>query len=87
MNNLAFDNHPDPNEERAAFDDLSRRTFEDLLTELERTAMAMDRGEIGIEEAADLYERASALHAAAAERLSGVQRRLAELRGTSVEGP
>ncbi len=67
-------------------DDFSQRTFEELVTELERVAMAMDRGEIGIEEAADLYERASALHAAATDRLLGVQRRLAELRGTNVEG-
>lgn len=62
-------------------DEFSGRTFEELVTELERVASAMDRGDIGIEEAADLYERAAALHAVATERLVGVQRRLSELRG------
>ena len=65
--------------------DFSQRTFEELVTELERVAMAMDRGEIGIEEAADLYERASALHAAATDRLQRVQRRLAELRSSNAQ--
>jgi exodeoxyribonuclease VII small subunit len=75
---------PNP-KDRTSTDDFSERSFEELVTELERVAMAMDRGEIGIEEAADLYERASALHAAATERLVGVQRRLAELRGSDAE--
>lgn len=64
-------------------DPFSGRTFEDLVSELEHVASAMDRGDIGIEEAADLYERASALHLAASQRLAGVQRRLTELRGTT----
>jgi exodeoxyribonuclease VII small subunit len=64
-------------------EEFSGRTFEELVTELERVASAMDRGDIGIEEAADLYERAAALHAAASERLVGVQKRLAELRGAT----
>jgi exonuclease VII small subunit len=40
----------------------------------------MASGAIGIEEAAALYEEAGALHAAAAERLERVQRRIDELR-------
>lgn len=63
--------------------EFSGRTFEELVTELERVASAMDRGDIGIEEAADLYERAAALHSAATQRLAGVQQRLAELRGAA----
>lgn len=61
-------------------DELAKRTFEDLVSELETVAAAMDRGDIGIEEAADLYGRAAALHAAAHNRLSTVQARLATLR-------
>ncbi len=62
-------------------DGFGHQSFEELLTELERVASAMDRGDIGIEEAADLYERAAGLHAAATKRLAGVQARLTELRG------
>jgi exodeoxyribonuclease VII small subunit len=61
-------------------DELAKRTFEDLVSELETVAAAMDRGDIGIEEAADLYSRAAALHAAAHDRLTAVQARLATLR-------
>lgn len=60
---------------------LDDMTFEQLVSELEAVASAMDRGDIGIEEAADLYGRAGALHAAAAARLAQVQHRLALLRG------
>jgi exodeoxyribonuclease VII small subunit len=64
-------------------DELAKRKFEDLVGELETVAAAMDRGDIGIEEAADLYSRASALHAAAHDRLTAVQERLATLRNTT----
>lgn len=56
-------------------------TFEELVAELERVATAMDRGDIGIEAAAELYARATSLHRAAQERLTAVQARLADLRG------
>ena len=36
----------------------------------------MAAGDIGIEEVADLYEEAGRLHAAAAERLDNVRRRI-----------
>ena len=83
-----FRNNPEDRNATERANDFSQRTFEELVTELEGVAMAMDRGEVGIEEAADLYERASALHAAATDRLLGVQRRLAELRSNAnVETP
>ena len=55
-------------------------SFEDLVDELTMVTAQMDDGAIGIESAADLYERASALHAAASSRLVGVEARLEELR-------
>lgn len=61
--------------------DLDTMTFEELVTELESVAHAMDRGDIGIEEAANLYGRAGTLHAAARDRLHRVEQRLATLRG------
>ena len=59
---------------------LAGRTFEELVGELEQVARAMDAPELGIEEAADLYERAGALHRAASDRLAQVQARLESLR-------
>jgi len=44
----------------------------------------MAAGDIGIEEAAELYERAGALHGAAAERLARVQARIEALRPPEV---
>ena len=51
-----------------------------ISSELEQVARSMDAPELGIEQAADLYERAGALHRAAAERLAQVQGRLEALR-------
>ena len=62
----------------AEFDDL---TFEELLAALEQLTERMAAGDIGIEEAATLYERAGELHAAAAARLAAVQARIDKLRG------
>ena len=59
---------------------LAGRTFEELVAELEQVARSMDAPELGIEEAADLYERAGTLHRAASDRLSKVQSRLDQLR-------
>ncbi len=59
--------------------DESSLTFEQLVEELERTIEAMAAGQIGIEEATDLYERAGRLHALAAERLARIQGRIERL--------
>lgn len=56
------------------------RRFEDLLAELEAVTDRLANGEIGIEEAAELYEHASALHRQAAERLDAVRARVERLR-------
>jgi exodeoxyribonuclease VII small subunit len=55
------------------------RTFEQLVASLEELTERMASGDIGIEEAADLYERAQALHALAAERLQRVEQRIEQL--------
>lgn len=64
--------------------DLGALTYEELVALLEDLARRMSSGEVGIEEAAALYERAGAVHAAASERLARVTQRLAAL---SVEAP
>ena len=52
--------------ESTSLPSLQSQTFEELVTELEQVARSMDAPELGIEQAADLYERAGALHRAAA---------------------
>jgi exodeoxyribonuclease VII small subunit len=51
-------------------------TFEELVAALEELTDRMASGQIGIEEAADLYEQAERLHGLAAERLARVQARI-----------
>lgn len=55
-------------------------TFEQLMTTLESITSRLAVGELDIEEAADLYEQAEALHALAAHRLAQVQERVDRLR-------
>ena len=55
-------------------------TYEQLVAELEELTGRMAAGDIGIEEAADLYEEAGRLHALAAARLASVQERIEKLR-------
>lgn len=55
---------------------LDGRTFEQLLDELESLTQRMASGDIGIEQAADLYERAGELHRIASERLARVRERI-----------
>ncbi|HEX2039463.1 MAG TPA: exodeoxyribonuclease VII small subunit [Acidimicrobiales bacterium] len=59
-----------------SYDDL---TFEQLVEQLEGLTERMASGDIGIEEAADLYERAQVLHGVAEERLRRVQERIERL--------
>ena len=55
------------------------RSFEEIVAELEDVVRRMSGTDLGIEEAADLYEKARALHDAAAARLETVEARIAEL--------
>lgn len=55
------------------------RTFEELMEELEAATERLATGELGIEAAALLYERAERLHALATERLAQVQARVESL--------
>ncbi len=58
---------------------LEALTFEELLVSLELVTSRLASGELGIEAAADLYEQAEILHAAAQERLAAVEARIARL--------
>jgi exodeoxyribonuclease VII small subunit len=51
-------------------------SFEELLAALELVTGRMANGDVGIEVAADLYEQAEILHAAARQRLSAVEARI-----------
>ena len=63
--------------------DYDAMTFEQLLDALEQLTDRMASGQIGIEEAAELYEEAGRLHALATARLERVQARIERLRGGS----
>ncbi|HET6964337.1 MAG TPA: exodeoxyribonuclease VII small subunit [Acidimicrobiales bacterium] len=56
-------------------------TFEELMAELEGITAKLAAGDLGIEAAADLYERAERLHALATERLKQVRARVEGLAG------
>ena len=65
--------------EREEPEDLDGLTFEQILDRLEGVTAQLADGALGIEAAADLYERASLLHAAAGERLARVTERIVDL--------
>jgi len=65
--------------------DLAGLTYEQLVDELERLTDLMSSGEVGIEEAADLYDRAGRVYRAAAERLERVAARVSELKARMPE--
>ena len=56
-------------------------TFEQLVAELEQLTARMAAEDVGIEEAAELYEKAVLLHRLAAARLEQVQARIESLSG------
>lgn len=60
-------------------EDLDSLTFEELVDRLEALTAQLADGGIGIERAADLYERAQRLHAAATARLDAVAKRIEAL--------
>ena len=60
------------------------RTFEELMTELEEITAKLAAGDLGIEAAADLYERAERLHSLATEKLAQVR---ARVEGLTAAGP
>ena len=64
-----------------------KMTFEQLVAELEQLTERMASGDIGIEEVADLYEKAERLHALAAERLAKVQARIDALAARDLDRP
>lgn len=56
-------------------------TFEEIMAELEAVTERLAGGDIGIEAAAELFERAERLHAQATERLNQVRARVEGLTG------
>lgn len=54
-------------------------TYEQLVEALEQLTQRLADGDVGIEKAVELYERAGHLHALAAERLARVQERVDRL--------
>ena len=65
----------------------SARTFEELMADLEAITERLAAGDLGIEAAADLYERAERLHALATERLLQVKSRVEGLAAPDRSSP
>lgn len=63
----------------------TQRTFEEIMAELEAVTEQLAAGDLGIEAAAELYERAERLHAEATERLDQVRARVEGLAGSIPE--
>ncbi len=61
--------------------DLAALTYEQLVEKLEDLTRRIASGEVGIEEASELYERAGVIHRLAAERLDQVRARIERLDG------
>ena len=62
-------------------DDLGTLTYEQLVERLEDLTRRIASGDVGIEEASQLYERAGVIHRLAAERLAQVRARIERLDG------
>ena len=60
-------------------DEEATLTYEQLVEALEDVTKRMADGQIGIEEATDLYERARRLHDLASQRLDRVKERIERL--------
>jgi len=60
---------------------LDALTYEELVEMLEDLTRRIASGEVGIEEASELYERAGFIHRLAAERLDQVRARIERLDG------
>jgi exodeoxyribonuclease VII small subunit len=75
---------PDPEERDLP---LSSMSFEELVDTLDGLARRISSGEVGIEEAARLYELAGAVHEEASLRLEGVRAKVEGLIGSSGPAP
>lgn len=64
-------------------DSYDGESFEQLLSRLEEITDRLASSDVGIEEAADLYEQAELLHGLAAERLARVQARIESVAGAT----
>ena len=64
--------------------DAGERTFEDLRRELEEIVGKLERGDVAVDEAIELWQRGEALHRRCAELLEAAEGRIEEL---SAAGP
>ena len=60
-------------------DELARKPFDELVTELQRVVQALEAGSVGLEESIALYREGLRLHAACEERLRQAELTITEL--------
>jgi exodeoxyribonuclease VII small subunit len=59
------------------------RTFEDLRRELEQIVGTLERGEVAVDEAIELWQRGEELHRRCAALLDAAEGRIEELQGSA----
>jgi exodeoxyribonuclease VII small subunit len=59
----------------------SERSFEDLQRELEQLVARLERGEVGVDEAIELWRRGEELYRACVGKLDAAEGRIEELSG------
>jgi exodeoxyribonuclease VII small subunit len=59
----------------------SERSFEDLQRELEQLVARLERGEVGVDEAIELWRRGEELYRACVAKLDAAEGRIEELSG------
>lgn len=62
-------------------------TFEEALRRLDEVVARLEGGEVGLEEAVELFEQGQRLLATCRERLAAAQRRIEELTAEGLPGP
>jgi exodeoxyribonuclease VII small subunit len=58
---------------------IEQRSFEDLQRELEQIVTRLERGDVPVDEAIELFRRGEELYRASVERLRGAQLQIEEL--------
>ncbi|MGH2427976.1 MAG: exodeoxyribonuclease VII small subunit [Candidatus Limnocylindria bacterium] len=67
-------------------EELAKRPFDELVSELQRVVQALEAGSVGLEESIELYKQGLRLHAACEERLRAAELTITELGRRGVAG-
>lgn len=69
-----------------ADEELAKRPFDELVTQLQQTVQRLEAGSAGLEESIELYKQALRLHAACERRLAEAELTISELGRRGIAG-